>query len=302
MPSLWITSPAHSRYPVTRLALAQRRHLCDVLTSRGLEAHGVIVANDENLELAREFGFDTVEMDNSDLGLRLNAGFKYAADQGADFFVYVDSDEWVHPDFFEPLFDGTYAPEVGPHNLLELDPYALENFHSGPVILTGKCELFVDLNTGNGATVSGAETPAPWLIPRAVLRPFGFEPFCPDDFLYDAPQRVLHTRFGSLRPQLNWSQRSSSSCVHWKSREAITPYGWIETLPGATQVDAWPDLRELYPADLVALAEKTHLEMSGPECRGERNLGVQALQLRRLRFFDSAAADALREKLIRASG
>jgi len=80
-------SPAWQRYAITRLALAERRWLCDELAARGHTANSVIVSDDDNLDIAAEYGFPTVERDNSDLGERFNAGYKYAADQGADLIV-----------------------------------------------------------------------------------------------------------------------------------------------------------------------------------------------------------------------
>ena len=74
--NLWLVSPAWRRFDVTRLALAERRWLCDELATRGITANSVIVADDENLDIAREYDFHTITMDNSDLGLRFNAGYK----------------------------------------------------------------------------------------------------------------------------------------------------------------------------------------------------------------------------------
>ena len=105
---------------MTRLALAQRRWLCDELAARGLDANCVIVADDENLDIAREYGFDTVEVDNRGLGRRFNAGYRHAADQGADYLVHVGSDDWVHPDLFDILrqndLSGGVMPEPTPGN------------------------------------------------------------------------------------------------------------------------------------------------------------------------------------------
>jgi len=85
------------------MVLAERRWLCDELASRGLTANSIIVSDDENLDIAQEYGFPTIEHDNFDLGARFNAGYRYAAAQGADVFVHIGSDDWVHPDAFNVL-------------------------------------------------------------------------------------------------------------------------------------------------------------------------------------------------------
>src|SRR5688500_1198207 len=124
MSRVWLVTAAHGRYDVTRIALAQWQHLATVLEGRGVECRQVVVANDENLDIAREHGCDTVELDNhGGLGRRFHAGFRHAAGQGADYFVYLGSDDWIHPDLLDPL------PPPG-------------------VIVTGRRISFVHLPTG----------------------------------------------------------------------------------------------------------------------------------------------------------
>lgn len=286
MPSLWITSPAWGRYSVTRLALAQRRHLCDVLTSRGLDAHGVIIANDENLELAREYGFETVEMDNRWLGGRFNAGFEYAAKQGADYIVHVGADNWVHPDFFEPLLDETIVIEV---------------YHPGPVVLTGRRVLIVNLHTGMGKFVQAKEMDPshfggfiPFLIPRAVLEACSFAPLRPRD--WDKP--IDPALIGGLQLQPSWIpwEPNLYYCVDWKTEDSITPYRY--DAPRAVyspEAAPWSILGKYYPAELVALAEKTHRELAKPEDPGESDPEYWEVLAARVRRQDPEYADRLIE-------
>jgi len=105
MTKVCMVSPAFGRYEVTEMALKQRRWLCDTLLSTyGLEAYGVIVADDDNLDIAKAHGFDALEFPNDQgLGAKFNAGFQYALDTGADYIIHIGSDDWMHPDFFAPL-------------------------------------------------------------------------------------------------------------------------------------------------------------------------------------------------------
>jgi len=284
--SVWLTSPAWGRYPVTRLVLAQRRHLCDELTSRGLEAHGVIVANDENLDIAREYGFETVEMDNRWLGGRFNAGFEYAAKQGADYFVHVGSDDWVHPDFFAPLWDDTIVIKI---------------YNPGPVVLVAQRSLIVNLHTGRGKFVLAESFgPShfggfpPYLFPREVLEACEFAPLRPRD--WSNPIDPALNR--SLQPQPNWIpwEPNLYCSVSWNSKDAITPYRYNEPLAVYSPEESpWEVLAEHYPAELVELAEKTHLEMAEPEDPGEREPEYWDVLVARVRRHDPEYADQLLE-------
>ena len=40
---------------------------------------------------------------NEDLGEKFNAGYRYAGRMGAQLFVHIGSDDWVHPDVFDIL-------------------------------------------------------------------------------------------------------------------------------------------------------------------------------------------------------
>src|SRR3954464_9355536 len=100
--NVWLCIPAWRRFAVTRLCLAQKKHLVRHLAARGITASVVVVADDENLDIAAEYGFDTVEQKNV-LGLKVNDGIEYACDNDADYVAFVGSDDWIHPDFFDSL-------------------------------------------------------------------------------------------------------------------------------------------------------------------------------------------------------
>lgn len=98
--------PAHGRLVKTALCLRALRSVCGKLTEDGLDASCIVVADDENLALAEEVGFTTLERDNSPLGRKWNDGYEEAARQGATYFVPIGSDDWVDPQIFGRLPSG----------------------------------------------------------------------------------------------------------------------------------------------------------------------------------------------------
>ena len=64
MASLWFIVPAHGRLDLARICLRVLRWTCDNLEADGVRASAVVIADDENLDTARELGFATVERDN----------------------------------------------------------------------------------------------------------------------------------------------------------------------------------------------------------------------------------------------
>lgn len=96
---LFFVTPAFQRYELSEICFAERKWAIEQLAANGIEARSVIVADDENLDIARENGFDTVESINDWLGKRFNDGYQYAAEQGATHVFPIGSDSWVDPKF-----------------------------------------------------------------------------------------------------------------------------------------------------------------------------------------------------------
>jgi hypothetical protein len=100
MPSLWFIVPAAGREQLARICLTHLRRTCDELTGHGIRASAVVVADDENLDTARELGFGTVERDNLFVSQKFNDGFDLACNPAhnpnpADYVVPCGSDDWV---------------------------------------------------------------------------------------------------------------------------------------------------------------------------------------------------------------
>lgn len=253
MPTVWLVSPAWRRFAVTRLALAQRAHLVTELAARGLEAHCVVVADDENLDIAREFGFETVEMNNRWLGRRFNAGYEYAARQGADYFVHIGSDDWVHPDVFGVL---PYS-ELAAGDALPTPELPVVVRSNAPAMVVGSEIAIVDLLGGRmrRCRTRGRTGVVPWILPRRLLERSGFRPI-----REDAERGIdgsLVCGLG-LRPNIVFHDPHPLARVDFKSAVNLTPYGALAHLGRGRVEDPWPALAEIYPAELVELARETH--------------------------------------------
>ena len=238
------------------MALAERRWLCDELAARGIYANCVIVADDDNLDIAQQYGFDTVELDNNGgLGRRFNAGFRYAADQGADYFVHVGSDDWVHPDVFEIL---SADDLTGPGLMPEPTPGNPVVWKPGERILTHRKIGLVDMARGivNRCVSKGRYGVIPWVIPRVLMEKSGFAPCQPD--LDRGIDGDLYRRIGC--PKLLFDDQHDLACVDFKSALNVTSYKSIVTVLGTDEEPAWDALAELYPQGLVDLAARTQPE------------------------------------------
>ena len=247
-----MVSPAWGRVHVTRLALAQRRRLCDTLALRGLSVHCVIVADDENLDVAQEYGFDTVEMPNDDVGMKFNAGWQYAAREGADTFVHVGSDDWVHPCAFDVLheLDLTTAPTP------VWEPGQAAVWRRAPIVVAQRQATIVDLPTGRvlRCYVAGSRGVIPWFIPRKCMDVNEFAPVPP------GRQRGIDGALAvalAIRPNWVFQEMPDDTLVDWKSPTNITKFHELERNIGRGEPVGLDALRERYDDDLVDMAEQT---------------------------------------------
>lgn len=221
--------PAWRRYAVTNLALAQKAHLRGVLAARGITCRVVVVADDENLDIARSYGFDTVEQENV-LGRKVNDGFEYACREGADYVGFVGSDDWLHEDAFDWL--------------------------DGSRVCAGHHIAVVDMESGllRRLGVRGPQGVPPWLIPRHALERSGFRPA--DDARTWGMEGSILAGIGPV----DWRFDDPHDLVRvdFKTDENMTSYRRITGLLGyGSELPAWPQLAARYPEPLVALAERT---------------------------------------------
>lgn len=229
--------------------------MCDVLASRGIAANSVIVADDDNLELADEFGFDTLDFPNDiGLGARFNAGFQYALDRGADYVVHIGSDDWVHPDFFDALplevapLGGPLFPEPG-------QKVTIRPRTSVPILACTGMSL-INLPTAEGLYFPMRRTwgTIPWAIPRAAFDGIP-EPIAPAE--NKGMEWLLIQGLGTAQYFHVGTHRMLG--VDWKSQTNITPWEGLKN-SGEPFPDVWDALAEHYPDELVELAVKTSEE------------------------------------------
>ncbi len=238
---------------VTRLALAQRAHLCGELAERGIEATCVIVADDENLEIAAEFGFAAVERDNAQLGRKFNDGLEYACTElEADYVVLIGSDDWMHVDLFDRLpLDQMEMPSLkgdGPAWF----------WGDGPEAITGREIALVDLSTGRlrHCQARGRYGVIPWIFPRAALEPSGYRP------VKDAANIGIDgSLIAGLNCQPEWIFRDPHDLcrIDFKSNVNLNGYEQITAGIGygEEETDPWGLLTECYPVNLVSMAQRS---------------------------------------------
>lgn len=227
-------SAAWGRFDVTRLVLKQRQRLCVELASRGIDAVSLIVADDENLEIASEYDCDVVEMPNKPLGKKCNAGLQSAARQGFDWIVWVGSDDWIHPAVFDPLL---HRPADAP-----------------VTIITGRRIAIVDLASGMLQRVSSPSKfgAIPWLIDGRLFSTRKVEPIRPD-LARGLDGSLMRGLRRAREPfEVVFDDPHDFRCVDFKGANNITPYKGIAKHLGVGEPEqAWDALRGWFDDDLI---------------------------------------------------
>lgn len=238
MPSLWFVVPAHGRAQLTRICLRQLKRTCDALTTEGVHATAVVVADDENLDTAHELGFATVTRDNRFLSRKFNDGIQLALDPRynpapADYVVPCGSDDWVDYRLFLDL----PAPDT------------MYGFQRLAVVREDGQEITCRfLNYMGGAGIR--------IYPRQLMEPLGYRPADPDR------ERACDT---SILTNLLLHHEHAMRVVHchshdyqlvdWKSPlEQLNSYAQLSAVHrGGESADPFEALAGTYPA--VALEE-----------------------------------------------
>jgi hypothetical protein len=250
-------SAAWRRYDVTRLALAQRAYLCDELAVRGHEATAVIVADDENLDIARSFGFETVEQSNAQLGRKFNDGIEFACRElDAEHVVLIGSDDWMHVD----LFDRLPADEAEPRWPTDEEPVV--TWAPVPEAITGREIALVDLGRGllRRCRARGHYGAIPWILPRKALEPSGFRPVR-DELTIGIDGSLV----AGLGVQCEWvfADPHDLCRVDFKSDVNLNSYDAITSAigHGEEESEPWALLAARYPEHLVEMAREVSAGM-----------------------------------------
>lgn len=223
--TLWFVTPAHRRYELSAVCLDQRLDVIARLAEHGIEARCVVVANDENLDLARARGFETVEAPNV-VSDKFNAGMEYAGRHGAEWIVPIGSDSWIDPRYFLGL-------------------------HTG-VTRTGQVYCHVTADRLGEAKVRRKGGAGPYVLHRRLLEPVGFRPAAPG-----LMSRVDSSTLAGLarRPDFRPYHLHPFQYIGFRGEPHITPYESLMNAWGVREhTDPWDVLALHYPPELVERA------------------------------------------------
>lgn len=233
---LYFVTPAWKRYELSAVCFEQRQRVIDTLAEQGIEARCVVVADDENLDTARSFGFDTVERDNQWLGRKFNDGIEHAARQGAEWIVPIGSDSWVDPAYFLPLPDESVTRTSAMYAAVEVGRMAV-------------------------LSVENPKNPAgPHMIHRSRL-PADFRPA--NDYI----SRYIDSSTLRGLSGIRWERRDLHPLqyIGFRQPPLITPYERLQRAWGVRETsDPWTELAAVYPEALVERARACLSSTSAP--------------------------------------
>lgn len=237
MTSLWFVTPVYRRFHLTRICLEQRRRLLEALP---FEARQVIIGDDENLDVARDLGFDIVEKDNKYVASKFNAGYRYACENGATHCMPIGSDSWLHPSTFEGEdFEGKDARGIV--GLSSFSPDGQE-----------RADLEIRYPAGFGV---GMIYPAYALMAKNLRG----EPAQP--FIQRGIDNSTWDRVGRGKLRITFMEPRHWTYINFHSTEdSITDFRLLQRSQKRVRVyaedeDAFGPLRSLYDADLIEQME-----------------------------------------------
>lgn len=229
---LWFVTPAYSRFELAAVCFDQWQQIAASLAAHDIELRVVVVADDENLDLARARGFDTLERDNEWLGQRFNDGIEYACTHGADWIAPVGSDSWLDPEYFLPL------PEVG---------LSRRGRYLAVVRRDSLAELWV---THIGVS--------PYVYHRSLLEAVGFRPL-EDRISKGCDTSTIVGIEYALQRRIDWEEKNLHQYQHisFRGTPHLTKYGRLWAAYGQRELyRPWDVLAEHYPFELVDRARQ----------------------------------------------
>jgi glycosyltransferase involved in cell wall biosynthesis len=237
--NVWIVIPAHGRAAVSRVAFAGIAWTLSELRKQQIDACGLVIADDENLNIATQAGLDTLERPNRPLGRKWNDGYEYAFAHGATHVVSCGSDDWIHPELILAMRDAQTGKEIAATRLSSaMSPDGRE-----------LALLHIPYEGGDGIR----------LLPESLLASVGYRP------TLDKRDRAID---GAMRDNLSRHQAISWTYVEthplhivdFKSDSNLTAYEAFAPA-GYVTGTAVPDaLRDHYPARLVEMAENLYAQ------------------------------------------
>ncbi len=231
MRTLCFVVPAHGRLEIAQVCFRQLRRTCDALLERDILADAVVIADDENLELAQACGFATVERENTGLGAKINDGYQLAAEHGAEFFVPCGSDDWVHQDWIAlPRNDVTVVTHWS-------------------TVVNEDCTKLAKLSIrfGDGVRV----------YTRQTLQKVGFRP-APEDRQRAMDAATDNATAGGATKHFH--DTNPLHIVDFKSSANLNDYHGCQIHYGRQNEsdDVWGQLAALYPAEAISEMQAVH--------------------------------------------
>jgi glycosyltransferase involved in cell wall biosynthesis len=229
---IFFVTPAFQRYELSAVCFEQRSLVVGQLAQQGIEARCVVIADDDNLDIARSMGFEVVERDNRWLGRKFNDGIEFALRQGADWIVPIGSDSWIDPGYFipepaHPITSRFYAA-VEADRLLQLTIAAPGGV--GPHVFAR--ELFVTTRPAGDRLRRGIDTSI-----LAAMGPIEWE----------------------------WRDRHPMQYIGFRGERHITTYAKMQRAWGGLErLDSWEALADHYPLDLVNRARQVMKDVRRP--------------------------------------
>jgi hypothetical protein len=228
--TLWFVTPAWQRYEITAICLEQRKRVIAELLSHGIEARQVVIADDENLDIARALDCDIVERDNEMVGRKFNDGMEYAGKHGAEWIVPIGSDSWIATDYFLDLDSPRYTRTSEAYCSVKSDVLA---------------ELWVSPDRL-------AHSAGPYVFHRTLLEPAGFRPSAEGSVMVDTST----IRGIERHKRIRWRTHTVHpfQYIGFRAQPMMTSHNNLVRRWGVAKHNPWSTLRRYYPPDLVERA------------------------------------------------
>jgi hypothetical protein len=237
-PTLWFITPAFRRAELSAICFAQRAAAIETLAGYGIDASACVIADDENLDLADEYGFASVERDNRFLGQKLNDGYQFAAAESVDYVCPMGSDSWIDPAFIAMNLPGRESKTV------------VSSRHYSVVRADGRrrAQLFVDYQ--GGTTM---------FFPTRMLRHCDYRPV-PEDLQRGCDGNTIRALKSGGPHSFRVAEVHELETVAFQSPQLqITDYAKLLGRWGVGETeDTFADLADRYPAELVERVERLY--------------------------------------------
>lgn len=233
---------AHGRLPLAAVCLRTLRWTCDELMAAGTPASAIVVACDENLDVARELGFGTVERDNDSVSRRFNDGIQLALDptynpRPATHVCTIGSDDWIDPAVLLTL--------PAPNEIMTFREISLVREDAGEISVASLGRL------GWGIRVYPRELLARTAIP--------FRPAAED--LRNGCDSSVYAGVlaGMVRPRIVYGDRHDRQVIDWKSDgRQIHHYASVTVRARDRHADPFDGLDLIYPPASVAAMREVY--------------------------------------------